>query len=154
MFPAGLWFFSASELDFFLLQLDEQAYDFKDSMSPFKGLKLILEKLNNEGTYSDGDVIIGTITFNLKHATKVKSISVKFKGDAKVDWTEGYGDYEVSFRAHEQYFKIKEYLVAKTAQGKFETYGYLTLRSNTQFGHFQVCFRMLDLNCAFIESSR
>lgn len=108
---------ASGNFTFSLLQLDDQAYDFKGSMSPFKGLKLILEKLNQEGTYSDGDVIIGTVTFNLKRATKVKSISVKFKGDAKVGWTEEYGDNEVSFSGHEQYIKIKEYLIAKTAQG-------------------------------------
>ncbi|XP_029960163.1 arrestin domain-containing protein 3-like [Salarias fasciatus] len=86
-------------------------------MSPFKDLKLALEVLNQEGTYSEGDTVIGTLSFSLKSDTKVKSISVKAKGDANVHWTEGIGEDEETYSAHERYFKIKEYLVAKSPGG-------------------------------------
>lgn len=86
-------------------------------MSPFKDLDLALEAPNQNETYSEGDTIIGTLNFRLKSDTKVKSISVKAKGDANVHWTEGIGDDEESYDAYKRYFKIKEFLVAKNARG-------------------------------------
>ncbi|XP_029960166.1 arrestin domain-containing protein 3-like [Salarias fasciatus] len=86
-------------------------------MSPFQDLRLVLEALNQECTFSEGDTIIGTLSFYLNSDTTVKSISVKAKGDANVDWTEGIGEDKKTYSAHERYLKIKEDLVAKNAGG-------------------------------------
>ncbi|XP_029960159.1 arrestin domain-containing protein 3-like [Salarias fasciatus] len=86
-------------------------------MAPFKNLKLTLEALNQECTYSAGDTIRGTLSFYLNSETTVKSISVKAKGDAMVKWTKKSGNSTTYYKGHVRYLKIKEYLVAKDTGG-------------------------------------
>uniref|UniRef100_A0A3Q2ZQI4 Arrestin C-terminal-like domain-containing protein n=1 Tax=Kryptolebias marmoratus TaxID=37003 RepID=A0A3Q2ZQI4_KRYMA len=69
------------------------------------------------GPFSEGDAITGTVSFHLTKETKVKSASVKAKGDAHVHWTEGSGDDETSYTAHRRYFKDKQFFVAENANG-------------------------------------
>ncbi|KAM6930915.1 arrestin domain-containing protein 3-like [Xenentodon cancila] len=86
-------------------------------MSPIKDLDVIYEAANEDGTFSAGDTIIGTVTFKLTKGTKVKSLLVKAKGDARVHWTEGSGDDSTSYSAHRRYFKVKENLLEENAGG-------------------------------------
>uniref|UniRef100_A0A3P9NC74 Arrestin domain-containing protein 3-like n=1 Tax=Poecilia reticulata TaxID=8081 RepID=A0A3P9NC74_POERE len=44
---------------------------------------------NRDGPFSEGDTVTGLVSFNLSKQTKVKSVSVKLKGDGQVHWTEG-----------------------------------------------------------------
>nr|XP_033476282.1 arrestin domain-containing protein 2-like [Epinephelus lanceolatus] len=83
-------------------------------MSPIKDLHLVYEYLNEDGTFSEGDTITGTVSFTVTEATKVKGLMVKAKGDVNVHWTRGSGDSKKSYSAHERYFKVKEYLIAET----------------------------------------
>lgn len=87
-------------------------------MSPIKDLKLICEALNKEGAFSEGDVVEGAVTFTLTKQTKVKSLLVKVKGDARVRWTERRGDDESTYSDHRRYFKVKQYVVAENAKGR------------------------------------
>ena len=80
-------------------------------MSPIKDLRVTYEALNEEGTFSAGDTVAGTVTFTLTKDTKVKSLWVKLKGDANVRWTERSGDDETTYSAHRRYFKVKRYVV-------------------------------------------
>lgn len=80
-------------------------------MSPIKNLQLIYKLPNADDTFSEGDLIEGTVTFTLSKQVKVKSVLVKLKGDAIVSWEEGMGDDERSYSDHRRYFKIKKYLV-------------------------------------------
>uniref|UniRef100_A0A7N6F6W1 Arrestin C-terminal-like domain-containing protein n=1 Tax=Anabas testudineus TaxID=64144 RepID=A0A7N6F6W1_ANATE len=86
-------------------------------MSPIKDFNVTYETLNGEGTFSEGDIVPGTVSFTLTKDTKVKSIFVKSKGEAHVHWTEGSGDDETSYSAHRKYFKVKEFLVVENAKG-------------------------------------
>nr|XP_046242988.1 arrestin domain-containing protein 3-like [Scatophagus argus] len=85
-------------------------------MSPIKDLNVIYEALHTENTFSEGDIVLGTVTFTLTKEKKV-SLFVKLKGDARVSWTEGSGDDDRSYSAHKRYFKVKEYLVAGGPKG-------------------------------------
>ncbi len=87
-------------------------------MSPIKDLKLIYEALNTEDIVSQGDTLIGAVTFTLKKETKVKSVLVKIKGDAHVHWSEGSGDNKKSYYDHRRYFKDKQYVVEENASGR------------------------------------
>ena len=80
-------------------------------MSPIKDFCLAYEALNEEGVFSQGDSIAGTVTFTLTEDTKVKGLVVKAKGDARVHWSEGTGDKRRSYNAHRRYFKLKQYLI-------------------------------------------
>jgi len=90
-------------------------------MSPIKDLNLVYEALNQEDTFSQGDTIVGTVTFTLTKETKVKGLVVKAKGEARVHWTEGTGDQRSSHNAHRRYFKLKECLVAENEKGMSDT---------------------------------
>lgn len=87
-------------------------------MSPIKDFKLIYEAVNQEGTFSAGDTVVGTASFKLTDETKVKSIVVKVKGEARVHWTEGTGDNRRSHSDHRNYFKEKVYLVEKHGKSR------------------------------------
>lgn len=91
-------------------------------MSPIKDFKLSYEALNNEGIFSEGDTIAGTVTFTLTKETKMKSLVVKVKGEARVHWTEGTGDGENSRSDHRRYFKDKEYLVEEKSKSRSNTW--------------------------------
>lgn len=85
-------------------------------MSPIKDFCLAYEALNEEGTFSQGDTIAGTVTFTLTEDTKVKGLIVKAKGDANVHWSEGTGDKRRSYNAHRRYFKLKQYLIEENGR--------------------------------------
>ena len=87
-------------------------------MSPIKELKVVYEALNEEGTFSAGDTVAGTVTFTLTKDTKVKAACVKLKGDANVRWTEGSGEDEKTYSAHKRYFKVKKDLVEEKGKSK------------------------------------
>ncbi|KAK2902227.1 hypothetical protein Q8A73_011973 [Channa argus] len=86
-------------------------------MSPIKNICLTYEPLNEEGTFSEGDFLYGTVTFTLTKDTKVKTVLVKAKGEANVHWTEKSGNDERSYSARKRYFKVKENFVGESAQG-------------------------------------
>ncbi|XP_076587325.1 arrestin domain-containing protein 3-like [Chaetodon auriga] len=86
-------------------------------MSPIKDFTLTHEALNEEDTFSEGDPVSGTVTFTLSKDTKVKSLFIKAKGEARVHWTEGSGDNKKSYSAHRRYFKVKEYLLGENTEG-------------------------------------
>ncbi|KAM4745678.1 arrestin domain-containing protein 3-like isoform 2-T2 [Anableps anableps] len=70
-----------------------------------------------DGAFSEGDTIAGLVSFHLSKETKVKSVSVRFKGDGQVYRTEGVGEDESSYSASKRYLKVKEYLVKEAAEG-------------------------------------
>lgn len=76
------------------------------------------EAINEDGAFSEGDTIVGTVSFRLTKDVKVKSIFVKAKGDAIVKWTEKTGEETELYHSHRRYFKVKEFLVAENAGGK------------------------------------
>lgn len=86
-------------------------------MSPIKELRVAYEAVNTDGTFSEGDIITGLVSFNLTRETKVKRITVKLKGDANVSWTEESGDDSRTYSAHRRYFKLKKDLVAAEDRG-------------------------------------
>ncbi|XP_030593826.1 arrestin domain-containing protein 3-like [Archocentrus centrarchus] len=78
-------------------------------MSPIKDLNVIYIAVNEDGTFSQGDIIVGAVIFRLTKDVKVKSVSLKAKGDASAEWSNG----DTKFISHWRYFKVKKYLVEK-----------------------------------------
>lgn len=87
-------------------------------MSPIKNLNVTFETISDNSSYSEGDTIVGTVSFRLKKDVKVKSVYVKAKGEANVEWTEVGVPVERLQSAHRRYFKVKEYLVAENHEGR------------------------------------
>ncbi|XP_030594079.1 arrestin domain-containing protein 3-like [Archocentrus centrarchus] len=86
-------------------------------MSSIKDLNVTFEAINEDSSYSEGDTIVGTVSFRLTRDVKVKSLSVKAKGDAKAEWTEGVGECQMTYKTKKRYFKLKEYLIAENGKG-------------------------------------
>ncbi|KAK7934044.1 hypothetical protein WMY93_004940 [Mugilogobius chulae] len=75
---------------------------------------LSFDKINDFGTFSEGDTIRGKISLRLHRAIKVLSLSVKAKGDVTTKWTgrdEQQG--EVTHTKHYRLFKKKQFLKLK-----------------------------------------
>ncbi|KAK2837407.1 hypothetical protein Q5P01_014619 [Channa striata] len=104
-------------------------------MSPIKNFSLTYEALNEEGTFSEGDALCGSVTFTLTKDTKVKSVFVKVKGDANVRWTEGSGDDETSYSAHRRYLKVEDYLIVENSKGNVLPKGAHNLKFRLQIPH-------------------
>ncbi|XP_029019454.1 arrestin domain-containing protein 3-like [Betta splendens] len=114
-------------------------------MAPIKDLNLSYEALNERGTFSAGDTLAGTLSFTLTKETKIKSLFVKAKGEARVHWTEGSGDDETSYSAHRRYFKLKELLIEENAKGTVLSQGIhrFKFRFKIPEGHLPPSFRGL-----------
>ncbi|XP_019221202.1 arrestin domain-containing protein 3 [Oreochromis niloticus] len=97
-------------------------------MSLIKDFHLTLETTNEDGSYSEGDTIVGTVSFRLTTNVRVKSLTVKAKGDAKTKWTEGVGKFKMTFTSKKRYFKVKEHLLEDNGKGTSLSKGVHTFR--------------------------
>lgn len=92
-------------------------------MSRVKKFDLTYEALNENNTFSEGDTVSGRVNLTLAKETKVKSLIVKLKGEARVLWNEKVGNQTITRTAHKTYFKVSEMLVAENENGiKLHTY--------------------------------
>ncbi|XP_024131551.1 arrestin domain-containing protein 3 [Oryzias melastigma] len=87
-------------------------------MPSVESLTVNYDFLNEQGTFSEGDIVTGNVTLTLAKDTKVQSLFVKLKGDANVRWSEKRGDKTKVYSADTRYFKLKQFL---TPEGSDET---------------------------------
>uniref|UniRef100_UPI0037E8BC2B arrestin domain-containing protein 3-like n=1 Tax=Semicossyphus pulcher TaxID=241346 RepID=UPI0037E8BC2B len=80
-------------------------------MPSIASLKLTIDALNDNGTFSDRDTITGKVTLVLVKETAIESLFIKAKGDADVHWTRKHNDRTQSYTANKRYFKLKDYLI-------------------------------------------
>ncbi|XP_039874990.1 arrestin domain-containing protein 3-like [Simochromis diagramma] len=86
-------------------------------MPSIKDFYLTFETTNEDGSYSEGDTIVGTVNFRLTPNVSINTLTVKAKGDAKTKWTEDIGDYLMTVTSKKRYFKVKDYLIGVTLKG-------------------------------------
>ncbi|RVE68319.1 hypothetical protein OJAV_G00090840 [Oryzias javanicus] len=87
-------------------------------MPSVESLTINYDFLNEQGTFSERDILTGNVTLTLAKDTKVQSLFVKLKGDADVRWSEKKGDRTKVYTGHTRYFKLKQFL---TPEGSDET---------------------------------
>ncbi|KAK7934047.1 hypothetical protein WMY93_004943 [Mugilogobius chulae] len=87
------------------------------AMPSVADFSLSFDKINNSGTFSEGDTIRGKVSLELLKATKVLSLSVKAKGDVNTKWTlltndEECGETLREYGGHRRLFKKKQFLIS------------------------------------------
>lgn len=90
-------------------------------MPAIQSLTLICDALNENETFSEGDLLTGKVTLALLKETPVESLTVKAKGDADVRWTRKSGDRTHTYSAHKRYFKLKQFLIPEDSKGELQT---------------------------------
>ncbi|XP_073323416.1 arrestin domain-containing protein 3-like [Pagrus major] len=86
-------------------------------MPSVHSLTMTYDLLNDSGTFSEGDPLVGKVTLVLLKEITVESLFVKAKGDSSVRWTEKSGDRDTTYSAAKRYFKQKQFLIAENAKG-------------------------------------
>uniref|UniRef100_A0A8C6SJS2 Arrestin C-terminal-like domain-containing protein n=1 Tax=Neogobius melanostomus TaxID=47308 RepID=A0A8C6SJS2_9GOBI len=80
-------------------------------MSTVKSFSVGYNPINESNVFSSGDYISGQVTLDLAKDTDVNALSVKMKGKAEANWTEGaMEDTELYFKK-EKYFSVKQFLI-------------------------------------------
>lgn len=78
-----------------------------------KAFSINYNPVNESNTFTNGDILQGTIVLQVSKEVKIDKLFVKCKGDANVHWTESNGtnNSDDSYSAHERYFKLKQILI-------------------------------------------
>lgn len=79
--------------------------------STVKSLKVTYNPINETDTFTNGDTVSGQVTLEVAKDCQIRSLSVKFKGKARVMWTERYGKTTVVYHSKEKYFTIRHYFI-------------------------------------------
>uniref|UniRef100_H3C002 Zgc:110626 n=1 Tax=Tetraodon nigroviridis TaxID=99883 RepID=H3C002_TETNG len=78
---------------------------------PCKSLKVTHNPINETDTFSNGDSVSGQVTLEVAKDCQISSLSVKFKGKARVLWSERHGNTTVVYHSKEKYFTFKNYFI-------------------------------------------
>lgn len=87
-------------------------------MPSVKSLTMTYDAQNENGTFSEGDTVTGTVTLALEKNITVQTVFVKIKGDAEVRWTKKTNDHTHTYSAHRRYFKLKQFLIPENSKGR------------------------------------
>lgn len=75
------------------------------------------DEVNEQGTFSPGDVLSGRVTVVTSKATKTQCLLVKAKGKAKVSWFDRDGQTTVTHRDKKDYFCFEHILLQDKNKG-------------------------------------
>lgn len=97
--------------------------------SSVKSLKVTYNPVNEKNTFTSGDRVSGVVTLELAKDCQIQSLSIKFKGKARVMWSERHGQTTVVYHSKDKYFSIKHYFIrGKDVKGKGKLNNDVTFR--------------------------
>ncbi|XP_038132125.1 arrestin domain-containing protein 3-like [Cyprinodon tularosa] len=88
-----------------------------------KNLQIEYDAINNRNTFSNGDTINGRIILEVSKETKVQSLLFIGKGNARVCWSEHYGQHTHVYWSDEKYYSVKQHLIRESIQDGTEVIG-------------------------------
>lgn len=85
------------------------------------------DSINSKNTFTNGDTITGRVIVEVTKDTTINSLVFIGKGEARVRWSEHYGQYQHHvYWQNEKYYEVKHYLLRAT-------------RQDGKTSHFPVC---------------
>uniref|UniRef100_A0A672FDY6 Arrestin C-terminal-like domain-containing protein n=1 Tax=Salarias fasciatus TaxID=181472 RepID=A0A672FDY6_SALFA len=81
-----------------------------------KRLEVSYNPINQNDTFTSGDVVSGHVTLEVVKECEIESLSVKFKGKSEVLWSERHGQTTVVYHSKDKYFSIKHYFIQDKQQ--------------------------------------
>lgn len=75
------------------------------------------DSINSKNTFTNGDTITGRVILEVSKETTISSLVFIGKGEARVRWSEQYGQYQHHvYWQNEKYYEVKHYLVRASRQ--------------------------------------
>lgn len=75
------------------------------------------DSINSKDTFTNGDTITGRVIVEVTKETTINSLVFIGKGEARVRWSEHYGQYQHHvYWQNEKYYEVKHYLLRATRQ--------------------------------------
>ncbi|XP_023676057.2 arrestin domain-containing protein 3-like [Paramormyrops kingsleyae] len=79
--------------------------------SSLKSVSITYDAVNENNTFTCGDVISGRVAVVLAKESKIKTLLVKARGEGKVQWMESY-DQNTLYQAKEKYLKLDDVIIS------------------------------------------
>ncbi|KAM3610750.1 uncharacterized protein V6R79_008458 [Siganus canaliculatus] len=68
--------------------------------------------INGRNIFSNGDIVKGKVTLEVRKSCRIKSLSITFKAESKVEWSRASGDdFSDVYSSNEKYFEIKHFFI-------------------------------------------
>lgn len=75
------------------------------------------DSINSKNTFTNGDTITGRVIVEVSKETTINSLVFIAKGEARVRWSEHYGQYQHHvYWQNEKYYEVKHYLLRASRQ--------------------------------------
>lgn len=74
-------------------------------------LEVTYDPINESNTFTSGDCVSGRVTLDVAKDCEIQSLSIKFKGKARVLWTERHGQTTVVYHSKDKYFDYTHYFI-------------------------------------------
>ncbi|KAA0716630.1 hypothetical protein E1301_Tti021999 [Triplophysa tibetana] len=76
-----------------------------------KSISVIYSPINQDNTFTNGDLISGQVIIDVAKETQMQSLSIKIKGKADVQWSEHYGKTTVVYSNKEKFYSMERFFV-------------------------------------------
>ncbi|KAL2092375.1 hypothetical protein ACEWY4_012173 [Coilia grayii] len=76
-----------------------------------KKISVTYDAINANNTFICGDILHGRVIVEIAKDTKIDSLRIKFKGKARVRWTERHGKTTVTYFDKEKYFESEQFFI-------------------------------------------
>ncbi|KAM3611740.1 uncharacterized protein V6R79_023377 [Siganus canaliculatus] len=67
--------------------------------------------INGRHVFSNGDIVKSKVTLEVRKSCRIKSLSITFKAESKVEWSESSGDSGSAYIGKEKYFKMEHFFI-------------------------------------------
>ncbi|XP_031705507.1 arrestin domain-containing protein 3-like [Anarrhichthys ocellatus] len=89
-----------------------------------KNFAIEYDAINSNNTFTNGDTVNGRIIIEASKETRIQSLVFTAKGEARVRWSEYYGQYQHHvYWANEKYYDVKHHILREAREDGTEVIG-------------------------------